>query len=731
MNILEFAKEKFSPTSDQEEALLAIDGFLSSEDRCFLLKGYAGTGKTTITKAIAEYVKYLKWNPVLLAPTGRAARILSDKTGFEASTIHRGIYNLNDIDEIEIKVGDKVQYKFRFNLNEPVTNITQVYLIDEASMISDKKSESDFFIFGSGILLKDIITYLAPGNKARNIKLIFIGDPAQLPPVTDSVSGALSSHYLSEKYQIQTQEFELTQVVRQEKESGILHTASYIRERMYADKLNGTFKIDAHNEDISILNADQVADKYIEQNPRLNVDQTAIINYSNNSALEYNLMVREKLFNNKFQIAKSDLLMINQNNYNYEIELFNGTMVRVLGVNPIPKIRSNIKSYDQNGNECRVSMKFREITISVPYEKDEVVMNCMILEDFLYSRSPQLDYAEHIALYLDFKYRHPDLKPKTKAFKDALRSDPYFNALRVKYGYAITCHKAQGGEWKSVFVNLDLAAGRHSEAFNRWFYTAITRAKDHLYIFNYNTTSPFSKLEINFTTISQDLPLIRNETIFFKLDHEFEEMKARFLPGGEEYFLQEKFKEIAAVASHYEYKIIAHNRYNYQEQFTFAKDGFKGTLIFWYNGKKKFTRVTIFNTPANDVTFCNKLLDDFTHPVNIIFEEQGVPGITPSSMEDDMAQKEILFPEEKEFLSVLYENIKDGLLEKSIYISQIDHGQFHEIYTFHRGQEKAKISFYYNGKQLFTDVSNLIKDCNSNNLLKDIENILIELKNKN
>lgn len=731
MNLPEFAKEKISPTPDQEKALIAIDAFLNSNEKCFLLKGYAGTGKTTIIRTIAEYINYRKWVPELWAPTGRAARILSNKTGFEASTIHRGIYNLNDIDEIEILAKGKKQYKFRFNLSVPIIDTTHVYIIDEASMISDKKSETDFFIFGSGILLKDIIRYFSTSNQARLLKVIFVGDPAQLPPVSDPVSGALSSHYLWENYQLPTKEFELTQVVRQEKESGILQTAGYIRERLTHKQSQNEFRIDSHHKDISIIEASQVADMYIEQNPNLEIDQTAIINFSNKSALEYNLLVREKLFNNKYQIAPSDLLMINQNNFNYEIELYNGTMVKVLRVNPIPKIFNNIKSYNENGEECRVSLKFREITISVPHNKENVVLNCMILEDLLYNPNPQLDYSEHIALYLDFKIRHPKIQPKTQAFKDALKADPYFNALRVKYGYATTCHKAQGGEWKSTFVNLDLNTGRHSEAFNRWFYTAITRAREHLFIFNYNTRTPFSELTITFSTPKSALPQQeKSETIIFNLNEQYEELESKFFIDSREYFIREKFKEIVAIAHHYGYNITAHNQHNFQEQFTFESNGKRGTLIFWYNGQKKFTRITIYNTKTNDNSFCTQLLQSFNKPFRITFEEPGVSAETELSITETIEQTATFFPDGTEALAILYENLKPALASKQIIITQIVHHLYKEVYTFQRNTESAKIGFHYNSQFMFSNAFNLPADCNSTALLHDLENILTELINK-
>lgn len=732
MSLLDFAKQNIAPTADQEKAFQALDDFLKSEGKCFLLKGYAGTGKTTIIKTIAEYISQQKQNPVLLAPTGRAARILSNKTSFEANTIHRGIYNLNELDEIEIKRDGKKQYKFRFNLLEVKSNITQIYLIDEASMISDRQSEQDFFVFGSGVLLKDIMHFIGLRNKARKDKIIFIGDPAQLPPVSDSISGALSKTYLKEKYKLETHEYELTQVVRQAQESGILNMASYLRKRLKPDENTSTFKINENYPDIQVLKPEVIAEQYKKQNPELKVNQTAIINFSNKSALEYNLLVRDTFFNHRHQIQAGDLLMINQNNYNYEISLYNGTMVKVVKVSPVPLLRSNIKSYDQNGVECKVNLKFRNITIEVSSETGKQLIDCLILDGFLYSRNPQLDYEEHIALYLDFKFRHRNLKPKTQAFKDTLRTDPYFNALCVKYGYAITCHKAQGGEWESVMVNLDLGLGRQSAAFNRWLYTAVTRAQKMLYLFNYQRITHFSKLDFSCSYLPEENRNF-NETscIAFQLPTDLEDLYVQFRLGPEEFFKREKFKELLARADHFGYNILARQTHNYQKQYTFEKEDKTATLVFWYNGKNKFGRITIFNNPSQDIHYSKKLLADFTIPLEIIFEETGVPQPADRPMEETKHYKAVVFPDEYENLSVLYDNLKELLKEKNIRIYEIDHGQYNERYTFIRKGEEAVVQFHYNNKNLFTQAGNLLKKCNSNTLLQDIETAITKLKEEN
>lgn len=728
MTLLDFAKEKMHPTVDQEKAFKALDEFWASDVKVFLLKGYAGTGKTTLIKTISQYVQHLKWNAVLLAPTGRAAKILSEKTGFVASTIHRGIYNLNEVDEIEMSTQKQKQYKFRFNLLSKISNITNIYLFDEASMISDKFSEQDFFIFGSGILLKDIITFIAPQNKARKDKIIFIGDPAQLPAVSDSVSGALSADYLLQKYQIRTQKYELTEVVRQNKESGILKTAQHIRDRLLS-RNKTPFLINDQYSDVHILKPEDTPGKYHSLNPGLEYNKTAIINFSNKSALEYNLLVRERFFKNSTQVQTNDLLIINQNNYNYDVELFNGTMVKVMNVSSAPILKSNIKSYTAEGESCLINIKFRNVSIEVPTDHGNQIIDCLILDDFLYSSQPQLKYEEHIALYLDFKYRHPDLKPKTTAFKDAIRSDPYFNALRVKFGYAITCHKAQGGEWESVLVNMDISLGKQSDMFNRWIYTAVTRAQKTLYLFNHKRVSPFSKLKFTCTYLFPENKVLDSiETISFRLPFNLEEYYVSMGLQNEPFFKQEKFKEIMARAHHLNYNIIARQTHNFQEQYTFEKEDKKATLVFWYNGQNKFTRITLSNSPQNDKPFCNYLLDKFIRPINIILEEPEITKSPADSWEEKDQQSEMLFPEGKEELRILYDSLVDSLSPYDITISKIDHEDYLEVYNFQRKKETAVIQFYYNNSLEFTTAINQQRHCNSDDLLRDIAAALTLLK---
>ena len=470
-----FAASIADPTDDQQAALKMLDDFMEAGQSCFLLKGYAGTGKTWLLGILVSWLESRGSHYMLMAPTGRAARILARKTGKKATTIHKGIYNFDELEEVPIHINGKKKYKFRYNLNR-VNMPGMVFIADEASMISDRVSESDFFVFGTGKLLTDLITFAAPQNLDNKVKIILTGDPAQLPPVGDSLSGALDESYLRQQFSLHPVVYELTQVVRQSAGNEILDLATSLREQLRSGTSTG-FSVESFSRNVNVINPEEVVGHFLNLNPGLSVNETIIINFDNKSALGYNLALRNEKFPGKPVIPKGDNLMIVQNNYNYQVDLLNGTLVKVTDVAGDPEVKGNMFSFDQSGNECSVSHTFRRVTIEVEEDDRKVAVECLILEDFLYSPDAQPDYAQNIALYLDFKIRHPHLKPGTKPFTDSLKTDPWFNALRVKYGYAITCHKAQGGEWNTVFLNMDVALGKLTKPFLRWVYTAVTRAR--------------------------------------------------------------------------------------------------------------------------------------------------------------------------------------------------------------------------------------------------------------
>ena len=722
----------FTPTEDQRKAISALTDFFNSDKKVFLLKGYAGTGKTFLVRYIVRHLAG-EGTKVLMAPTGRASQILQEKTGCLATTIHKAIYNFDDITEVETsKEGNKKKFKFRFNLNHDESDTNKVFIVDESSMVSNKYSEGDFFIFGSGKLLSDLISFVAPQNIDRKNKIVFIGDAAQLPPVTDNISGALSSDYLKDKFNINTSEYELTEVVRQGESSGILDNATYLRDQLL-NKARNTFELKTNNSDVVQIETDAVVDCYLEHNPSLSISEAVLINHSNKSALDFNLSVRERLFEDKNLIAKGDILILSQNCYQHEVVLYNGTMVKVTRVNPTPVIKGNLFAYDAEGNECRVSHKYREIEIQVKNDEGEdVLINCLILESFLYSPSPNLTYEESIAQYLEFKMRNDTLKAGTKEFKDSLRSDRFFNALKVKYGYAITCHKAQGGEWKSAIINMDVTQGKLSDNFLRWTYTAVTRASKKLYLFNLENENQFVKFNYNhqlLQTGTQSTPHSGNE-ITFTLPTDIAQLRNNFNLADEPKFKQDKFIEILAVADSLKIKVTARHVNNYQEIYVFSKGNKIAGLIFYYNGKEKFTRTLINHKYTTDAETAAALLEVFSSSFNITIKESEIEEREEVIVEQNAEFEEANFTGQYSPHKVLFRELKSLLEKSAITIVKIEHGAYFELYQFERGSDSAVIQFYYDGKNRYKNASPMLNKCNSNTLLNELNTLLSQLKNQ-
>jgi tRNA A37 threonylcarbamoyladenosine biosynthesis protein TsaE len=711
-----FSLNEYTLTNHQEEAISRLSDFLESDCACFILKGYAGTGKTFLTKIIADQLESEGYAVQLLAPTGRAARVLSNKSGHNATTIHRAIYNLKELKEEKTNSSGKIKFKFRYEIQHIEENIRNVYLIDESSMISDKYAEGDFFIFGSGRLLNDIFTFVGPTNTKRKDKIIFIGDPAQLPPVSDSQSGALDAEYLRMMHQVDSMEFEMTEVVRQSRESGILFNANYIREQLSKEKsVRLNFDLQSNFPDVHKLDTAQVVDRYLVQNESLLTDQSIIVNHSNKSCLKHNLAVRERIFPDKYKIALNDLLMINQNNYNYNIELFNGTMVKILAVSDAPEVKSNMKSYDAEGEVCRVTHKFRRVTIAVDGDERQEV-SCLILDNFLYSPNPSLDYAENIALYLDFKIRHPNLKPGTKPFSDSLRSDPYFNALRLKFGYAVTCHKAQGGEWRSAIVNMDVNQGKRSDAFLRWTYTALTRASEQLYYFNFTRESQFSRMVYSDLKLNESVE--EDARLMFEITDDVKILVSKLGLDGVEPFIKQRFIEILAIARNQGVDVTIRESHTYQEIYTFKKEEQIAKLQFWYDGKNRFTKIGVVVENGLSEELGNRLRELFDKPFSITIQEAHSDYHVEEFLNED--SPETLFPVGKDATRNLYDQLYPRISKMHIGIIQVKHGEYHDFYSLKRGSESAIIQFYYDGLNRYTKSQPVISQCNSNKLLEDV-----------
>lgn len=464
---------------DQSQALAAFRHFLAGPCPCFILTGSAGTGKTTLIAEIAAELSQVGLRFHLLAPTGRAARILGNKTGGVAETIHRVIYSLSDVEVSQDNESpDDPGLRLVFPLkNENPGNA--VFIVDEASMVGDLAAPSDMLSFGSSRLLADLVAYTrtghpdwTPGERAR---LVFVGDAAQLPPVGERLSPALSPTYLKETFGIDSQHFALTQVMRQRDASEILREATTLRDAILKKRFT-TFRCRPGGGEIRTATVSE-AIEVVAESVRSGAGPAALVTYSNAQARDYNRAVRGRLLGEECAPpAQGDLLLVNSNSP--KTGLFNGDLVKVLHIGAdAQRRRVNIR-----GLAGAVELAFRSATIG--YRDTSGAVNrieCLLLENLLDSPQRDLSPIEQRALFVDFRQRHPELRTRTAEFRLALRNDPFFNALRVKYGYALTCHKAQGGEWNTVVVDFGSGRGLQNEHFFRWAYTAITRAKLRLY----------------------------------------------------------------------------------------------------------------------------------------------------------------------------------------------------------------------------------------------------------
>ena len=422
----------------QQSAFTEIQSFLKNDCNIFILKGYAGTGKTTMIKYIVDYLKAQNILYTVMAPTGRAAKVLRDKVG-SGITIHIGIYSkVLSCLEVESYDKSKKSFQFVFPIIEEPSGI-YLAIVDESSMISDIESNDEFFVFGSGRLLTDLLSSF----KAQGIKkILFVGDPAQLPPVTDPCSRALDESYFKDLgYKVSS--FELTDVIRQSTESNILKETFKIRDLLIKPKQERySFVMNSNDQDIISVSEMSLPQLYTDLYPSPEIGDGQIICYSNRLCKYYVDAVRRIIFPNHSSIQMGDILIICSNNYNtYNREIFNGDQVKVFSVGN-KECHSNIP-VTIKGEKRHINLTFRDIQVLYPNTND--LISCKIIEDFLESDKPDLSTWQIRALYIDFIIRNRGLKEGTPEFQKAFINDPYFNALRVKYGYAITCHKSQGG----------------------------------------------------------------------------------------------------------------------------------------------------------------------------------------------------------------------------------------------------------------------------------------------
>lgn len=452
-----------SPTAGQEELSSLMADFVaqSDSDAVFVLKGYAGTGKTTMLSALVKTFELFKFKSVLLAPTGRAAKVLSGYTGHSAYTIHKNIYRQQSSSD---GFG-------RFVLNKNLFRDT-FFIVDEASMISNSNLESS--IFGTGRLLEDLIDYVYSGS---NCRLILVGDTAQLPPVGLDVSPALSKKDL-DFYDRTVYEYELTEVVRQDQKSGILYNATFIRNLITGGYYSSEyFHLEYKQfDDIRRIGGGDLIEEIASCYDRFGLFETIVVTRSNKRANKFNEGIRSTILYKEAAISIGDLLMIVKNNYfwlekNERIDFIaNGDIAEIIS------IRKHEELY---------GFRFANVTLRL-IDYPDIEFDCKIILDTLSIESAALTAEQNRKLFDAVSEDYLDIRSKKKRW-EKIKENPYFNALQVKFAYAVTCHKAQGGQWESVFVDQGyLTEEMLNTEFLRWLYTALTRPTKRLYLVNFN-----------------------------------------------------------------------------------------------------------------------------------------------------------------------------------------------------------------------------------------------------
>ena len=472
-------------TRQQQQVFDSIKEFMNGDASVFILRGYAGTGKTTMIKVIAEYLIQSR-DVHLMAPTGRAARVLAAKTDLPAMTIHKAIYEKACVVSKNVKDVAESEFKFIFPVHKNEHGGKIVAIVDESSMVCSRKIEHELFEFGTDNLMEDLLDFVRPDFGG---KVIFVGDPAQLPPVCENVSNALRAGYFEERG-LKVVEAELTEVLRQKGDSIILKNAMMIRDLLKKEKRNCLVFEEKEN-DVETVSPDNFLSKYLDYRKQSGKHDSVVICYSNRAASKYNSDIRKSLYGGDVPLKVNDILLITQNNY--RLGRMNGEFVPVLEIGA--RTQQSAPVYAQVGSERkRINITINFVQVVVP-DGDGNPMLCMLIEDLLTSDKASLSIDENRALYINFCMRNPHLKQGTQAFADALMSDVYYTAIRAKYGYAVTGHKCQGGEWGKVFVDYTDRTGLNDDSL-RWAYTATTRAQKTLYVTNLPHVTPFDKFRI-------------------------------------------------------------------------------------------------------------------------------------------------------------------------------------------------------------------------------------------
>ena len=458
------AELPFEPNAEKDGLFAALGQFIVSreERKAFILRGYAGTGKTSVMSALVRALAGLKQPCILLAPTGRAAKVLSRYAGYPAYTIHKKIYRQKQLGVEAFSLAD--------NLHK-----NTLFIVDEASMLSGQRDNGTF---GSGCLLDDLVRYVYNG---QGCSLLLVGDDAQLPPVGSTASPALDAYFMQHSYQLSVVSYQLTQVARQALDSGILSEATRIRESIAKERqwsrITITQPVLSNERDIIRLKGEEVIESLENSWRTVGAEETLIITRSNKRTNMYNQGVRARVLWKEDDISNGDRLMVTKNNYFWAQEYEDLEFIANGDMFEIERLSNRHEMY---------GFHFAKATLrSVDYDWE---IEALIWLDTLTTDSPENNYAMQKELFARIAEDYPEIRNKKELVKTIYES-PYYNALQVRFAYCVTCHKAQGGQWKHVYIDSGLGdewisglEESEKRELLRWLYTAVTRATEKIYL---------------------------------------------------------------------------------------------------------------------------------------------------------------------------------------------------------------------------------------------------------
>ena len=721
---------EYTLNSGQAELVQQLDAFLSKRDEdVFLLKGYAGTGKTFIIKGLTDYFEASGRNFVLAAPTGKAAKVISTKTGQPAYTIHKTIYSYKDLVEYQDdKVDGTETYKLYTKLRINEHSADTVFIVDEASMFSDVYQESEFFRAGSGYLLRDFLEFVNLDHNDHAKKVIFIGDDAQLQPIGMNFSPALDADYLYRQHRVRAAAaYELTDVVRQKADSGVMINSITVRKALKA-KIFNQLAVDWQYPDLHRVEHADLIEQYLNACGGQVNDEAIVISHANADVAANNRRIREQFFPGCSQIVAGDRIMAVSNSYQDGTFISNGEFGRIEEVLGKPEVRPvTLKRLNPETKQVvaiEVDLRFRDVRVTFG-DLDGVARTYQvkILEDLLYNDQPTLTSDENKALYLDFCLRHRHLLRGSDAFKDTLKTDPYFTAMRVKFGYAITCHKAQGSEWKHVFVKCNTMQKQLTAEYFRWFYTAITRTSGHLYLLDAPNRKPGDDMAVVRPPTAarlwrknagQMVPSVSPADLQVPLSVTppaplHDESAERFGIPQDEHFLLSVLREVRRLVAGYDIAIGQIDHHQYQEAYHFTRREARVRVSVRYNAKQKITGLDAY--PISEFG---------TEVRSLLAPLQGTPMVTQP------ASEKVQFSFDKPFLQDFHDRVSVLTSAHGIAIQHVQPLQYCQRYSFVRGREVAVYDFYYNGRSQFATRQALITACSPGTLVDEVEQLLAE-----